>query len=87
MRPASRDGHWNSGSRAPVCRFRSVLLPRTVALCEALAGAELERQGYVPSGVSLGASENLRLYGLDVPQAAIISILHAGAFHAQGIPR
>lgn len=74
-------------SRAPVGRFRSVLLPRAVALCEALAGAELERQGYVPSGVSLGASENLRLYGFDVPQAAFISLVHAGVFRAQGIPR
>jgi hypothetical protein len=74
-------------STAPVGRFRAVLDTREIALCEALAGADLARWGYAAAGVSLGASGALRLHAVDRPWSALIGLVHAGAFRAQGIPR
>jgi hypothetical protein len=77
-------GRLEGVSQTPVGRFRTVLPPRSIALCEVLAGAELERQGYARAGVALGPAETLRMYGLDAPQSAFIRALHAGVFWAQG---
>jgi len=74
-------------STTPVGRFRQVLGPREIALCEALAGAELERGGYRPANVPLRRADTLRLHGLDQPWSALIRAVHTGAFLAQGIPR
>jgi hypothetical protein len=74
-------------SAAPVGRFAEVLPARAIALCEALAGDELERNGYAPSGVSLGLGEAWRMRLVDRPIAGLVDVVNGAAFRLRGVPR
>jgi hypothetical protein len=74
-------------STAPVSRFRTVLHPREIALCEALVGAELERNGYRVASSPLAPSDAFQRQALDRPWSALIGALHATAFRWSGVAR
>jgi hypothetical protein len=74
-------------STVPIGRFTSVLPPRTIALCESLAGEELAANGYAPAGVRLPFGETWRMRLLDGPVSRLIASVHGAAFRLQGVPR
>jgi hypothetical protein len=74
-------------STVPIGRYRSVLPPRAVALCEALAGDELAANGYAPAGVRLPPRERWRLRVFDRAVSRAIEAIHGAAFRLQGVPR
>ena len=74
-------------STAPIGRFQTVLPPRAVALCEALAGEDLARNGYTPASVRLSPGNAWRLGWLDRPIAHVVEVAHDAAFRLLGEPR
>ena len=74
-------------SDAPIGRFASVLPPRAIALCDALAGEDLARHGYAPAGVRLDRGDAWRLGCLDRPVAHAMELAHGAAFRLLGAPR
>jgi hypothetical protein len=74
-------------STAPIGRFHGALPPRAIALCEALAGEELARNGYAPAGVRLDRGDAWRLGVLDRPIARAVEVAHAAACRLLGGPR
>jgi hypothetical protein len=74
-------------SPAPIGRFTSVLSPRAIALCDALAGDELTANGYAPAGVRLPRGEAWRMRVVDRPVSRVVASIHDAAFRLQGVPR
>jgi hypothetical protein len=80
-------GPLESVSTAPIGRFRGVLTPREIALCDALAGEDLTRCGYARAGVRLDRGDAWRLGILDRPVARAVELAHGAAFRLLGEPR
>jgi hypothetical protein len=74
-------------STAPIGRFTSVLSPRAIALCDALAGDELAANGYTPAGVPLPRGERWRMRLVDRAVSGVVAAIHGAAFRLQGVPR